>query len=138
LALALSISPYKDTFLPEKNCALSSKPQLRIESGSGSGSQGSAVASRLTERDVLARLRNIIETMPRTKIVQYTALYLRAEFKSAIFGFIDDVELLSGEEPGVIHIRSASRVGCWDLGVNRGRVERIREEFIQNQQTLAE
>jgi hypothetical protein len=34
----------------------------------------------LTERDVLARLRSIIETMPRTKIVQYTARYLRAEF----------------------------------------------------------
>lgn len=85
------------------------------------------------DSQALHRLRSIIETMPRTKIVQFTKRYLHAEFKSAILGFVDDLELLVGDVPGVIHIRSSSRVGYWDLGVNRSRVERIREKFVQTQ-----
>ncbi len=85
------------------------------------------------ENEALARLRSIIEAMPRTKIVKATPQYLRAEFRSAIFGFVDDVELAVGGAPGVIHVRSASRVGYWDLGVNRRRVEQIREKFAQLQ-----
>ena len=81
------------------------------------------------DSDALARLRRIIEAMPRTKIVQATPEYLRAEFKSSIFGFVDDLELVVGEVPGVIHVRSASRVGYWDFGVNRRRVELIRRKL---------
>lgn len=88
----------------------------------------------VTDSQALARLRSIIEAMPRTKIVQFTDRYLRAEFKSAIFGFVDDLELLIGDAQGVIHIRSSSRVGYWDLGVNRRRVERIREKFVHKYQ----
>jgi uncharacterized protein (DUF1499 family) len=84
----------------------------------------------LTDNQALTRLRSIIETMPRTKVVQSTNRYLHVEFRSAIFGFVDDLELLIAENPGVIHIRSSSRIGYWDFGVNRRRVERIREKFI--------
>lgn len=81
--------------------------------------------------EAIAKLRKIVEAMPRANIVQSSPHYLRVEVKSAIFRFVDDLELLAGEGPGVIHIRSASRVGYWDLGVNRRRVERIRAEFAQ-------
>ena len=79
-------------------------------------------------------LKKLIETMPRTTIVESGPRYLHAEFRSAVFGFVDDVEFLLGHPPGVLHIRSASRVGYWDFGVNRRRVERIREELIKRLQ----
>jgi len=53
---------------------------------------------------------------------------VRAEFRSRL-GFVDDVEFRIDEAAGVIHVRSASRTGYWDLGVNRRRVEAIREAF---------
>ena len=84
------------------------------------------------KHEAVSLLRSIIKSMPRSKIVRSTPQYLRAEFRSAIFGFVDDVELLVGETPGMIHVRSASRVGYWDLGVNRRRVEKIRERFSQS------
>lgn len=50
--------------------------------------------------------------------------YVHATFRSRVFGFVDDLECrLDG---GVIHVRSASRTGWWDLGANRRRVERLR------------
>ena len=59
--------------------------------------------------------------------------YLRATFRTPLIGFIDDVELriseATGEAAGVVHVRSASRVGHSDLGANRARVERLRQEM---------
>jgi uncharacterized protein (DUF1499 family) len=57
------------------------------------------------------------------------AWYLRAEATSRVFRFVDDVEFQIRPEQKVIHVRSASRVGYWDLGVNRRRAERIRERL---------
>lgn len=74
----------------------------------------------------LDRLAAVIETMPRTRIVERTDLYLRAEATSRIFRFVDDLELAADEAAGVVHVRSASRVGRSDLGVNRRRVEELR------------
>jgi uncharacterized protein (DUF1499 family) len=54
--------------------------------------------------------------------------FIHVEFTSSIFRFVDDVEFYLNE-PGVIHFRSASRVGYSDLGVNRRRMERIRLFF---------
>ena len=55
-----------------------------------------------------------------------TETYLHAEFKSAVFRFVDDVEFFADEGAGVIQVRSAARVGNSDLGVNRKRLETIR------------
>ncbi len=55
--------------------------------------------------------------------------YLRYEFRSRIFGFVDDLECLLNRDQKRIEIRSASRSGRSDLGVNRKRVEMIRREF---------
>jgi len=76
--------------------------------------------------EALARLRAIIEDMPRTTIREAADGYLHAEFRSALFRFVDDVQCLVDENAGVIHLRSASRLGYSDLGVNRRRLEALR------------
>jgi uncharacterized protein (DUF1499 family) len=71
----------------------------------------------------------IIDDFPRTRIVTARDNYIHVEFRSRIFRFVDDVEFLFDEEKPLIHVRSASRVGYSDMGVNRKRVETIRERF---------
>ena len=56
--------------------------------------------------------------------------YLALSFQSAIFGFVDDLELRVDESARLVHVRSASRVGNSDLGVNRARVEAIRQKYL--------
>lgn len=57
--------------------------------------------------------------------------YLRATFTSWLFRFVDDVECRLVVQDGLIHIRSAARVGYYDFGVNRRRVERLRQAFAE-------
>jgi uncharacterized protein (DUF1499 family) len=64
--------------------------------------------------------------MPRTVVVTKTDQYLHAEVTSRIYRFVDDVEFYVDKQAGVIHCRSASRVGYSDFGVNRARIEQIR------------
>ncbi|NDY59068.1 DUF1499 domain-containing protein, partial [Desulfovibrio sulfodismutans] len=59
-------------------------------------------------------------------ILQKQNGYFRVEFRSKILGFVDDVEFYLPEDQDVIHIRSAARLGYYDFGVNRRRVEKIR------------
>lgn len=56
--------------------------------------------------------------------------YLRSEFHSRWFGFIDDVEARIDKRNNVIHLRSASRIGYSDFGVNRRRIEKIRSKML--------
>ncbi|YAF98498.1 MAG: DUF1499 domain-containing protein [Nodularia sp. CChRGM 3473] len=77
----------------------------------------------------IAHLKNIIQSLPRTKIITESEDYLYAEFKSALMGFVDDVEFYLDRNANVIHVRSASRLGQSDLGVNRQRIETIRAKF---------
>jgi len=75
------------------------------------------------------RIKAVVADQPRARIVGESAGYLRAEFRSRIFRFIDDVEFVVDEPNHLIHVRSASRVGYSDLGVNRRRVETLRAAF---------
>ena len=79
--------------------------------------------------DAKTRLVTVIESMPRSRIISNTGDYIHAEFTSLIFRFVDDVEFLFDEKKKVIHIRSASRIGYSDLGVNRKRIEALRKRF---------
>ena len=63
------------------------------------------------------------------RIEKNTGDYLWATFRSRIWRFVDDTELRLDAAGKVIHVRSASRVGKGDLGVNRKRVERLRSLF---------
>jgi len=57
--------------------------------------------------------------------------YMAATFKSRIFGFVDDLEIRLDPEGRLIHIRSGSRVGYSDRGVNRKRIELLRDLFAK-------
>jgi len=86
-----------------------------------------------TAADALAALEALIEADPAATIVERrSGIYLRAEYRSRWLGFTDDLELLADEEAGVIHVRSASRRGWSDLGVNRRRVEALHRAFAQS------
>jgi len=65
------------------------------------------------------------------KVVEDNGDYLRAEFTSAIFKFVDDVEVYLGK-PGLIHLKSKSRTGYWDFGVNKRRLGDITFRFHQS------
>jgi uncharacterized protein (DUF1499 family) len=76
-----------------------------------------------------ARLKQILESRNDATIKEEKPGYLRVELRTALF--VDDGEFLLDEERRLIHVRSASRLGYWDLGKNRRRVEEIRREFAR-------
>jgi uncharacterized protein (DUF1499 family) len=71
-------------------------------------------------------LQKVLTVVPRTSVIEQTDNYIHATSKSRIFKFVDDVEFYFPANENVIHLRSASRVGESDLGVNRRRMEQIR------------
>jgi len=83
-----------------------------------------------------ARLRMVLRDLPRTRIVEdgleagRGGGYLHAEVRSALFHFVDDVEFVFDDPAGRLHFRSASRLGRSDFGVNRRRMEAIRQVFL--------
>ena len=77
----------------------------------------------------LESLKAVVLSMPRTKIITAEANYLYAEFTSALMGYVDDVEFYLNADKNIIEVRSASRLGESDLGVNRDRVESIRAKL---------
>ena len=81
-----------------------------------------------TPAEAMARLKKIVQGMERTNVVRETPDYLHVEFRT-LLGFVDDAEFYMDGSQKVIHLRSASRVGYWDLGVNRERMASVRKEF---------
>jgi len=82
-------------------------------------------------RRAWAALRQVIDSMPRAKVVKAEPNYLYAEFTSKLMGFVDDTEFYLDERAGVIQVRSASRLGYGDHGVNRARIEHVRSKLAQ-------
>lgn len=77
----------------------------------------------------MQELATLVDAMPRSTLVTQTSGYLHFEFRSLVFGFVDDVEFQVDSVRKVIDVRSASRFGYSDLGVNRRRVETIRQRW---------
>ena len=71
----------------------------------------------------------VVAALPRSVVVKAYETYLHATFKSRVFQFVDDLELLLNPLNGIISIRSAAQTGYWDFGVNRRRVEQLRHEL---------
>lgn len=84
----------------------------------------------VSQEEAREKLISVINSMKRSKIVTAEIDYIHATFKSALFGFVDDVEFSFDDQRKVIDVRSASRTGYSDLGVNRKRVEEIRKRFM--------
>jgi len=70
-------------------------------------------------------VRTAVEALPRTRVVLAHPNYLYAEFRSRLLGFVDDVEFFF--DGAAVQVRSASRLGRRDFGVNRARIERLRK-----------
>jgi len=66
------------------------------------------------------------------KLLSIRNNYLHVECTSAIFRYVDDVEFYFDDEQQLINFRSSSRIGYYDVGVNRRRMEKIREKFLEN------
>ena len=82
-------------------------------------------------RQAWAALRRVIDGMERVKVVTSEANYLYAEFSSKLMAYVDDTEFYLDEKAAVIQVRSASRLGRSDFGVNRERIESIRAKLAQ-------
>lgn len=77
-------------------------------------------------------LLSVVRHQDRAAIVDEKTGYIHAEFTSRWMGFVDDVEFLLNEKAAVIEVRSASRLGSSDFGVNRKRVETLRTVLSAN------
>ena len=88
-----------------------------------------AIAFQGGALEAMAAVRRAVESMQRATIVRHDPGYLYAEFRSRLMRYVDDVEFAYDEKAGLIHVRSASRLGRRDFGVNRERVEAIRAQL---------
>lgn len=79
----------------------------------------------------IAAARRAVESMPRARVVRADENYLHAEFRSRLMGYVDDVEFAVDAKAGVLHVRSASRLGRRDFNVNRERVEALRARLAR-------
>lgn len=77
------------------------------------------------------RLKGVVAAMPRTRVIRNEPDYFYVEASSKVLGFVDDVEFYLDKAAGVIHLRSASRLGRKDFGVNRARIESIRRRLAR-------
>lgn len=103
---------------PSPNCAVSqdADSQHSID----------PIAYHVDLKTARATLLKVLSVVPRTEVIQQTDNYIHALSKSRIFQFVDDVEFYFPANESVIHLRSASRLGDSDFGVNRRRLEQIR------------
>lgn len=77
----------------------------------------------------IANIKQAVGSMERTTIIEETDTYLYAEFQTKLMGFVDDVEFYVDAAANAVQVRSASRLGQSDAGVNRKRVEEIRSKL---------
>lgn len=84
------------------------------------------IAFRGTTAQAMDAARKAVEAMKGSTVIRQDGPYLYAEYRTPLMKFVDDVELVHDEKAGVLHVRSASRLGRRDFGVNRARVESLR------------
>lgn len=106
---------------PNCVCSIDNRPNHMISPLDWSGSEPMGIE----------KIETLVNSYPRTKVISKSGNYLHAEFRTLIFGYVDDVEFLVDVNAKKIHIRSASRLGYSDLGANLSRVEILRTLFAQ-------
>jgi uncharacterized protein (DUF1499 family) len=85
------------------------------------------IAFKGDSKAAMQRLRKTVEAMPLTQVIESRDDYLYVEFSTKLMGYVDDVEFYNDGK--AIQVRSASRLGYSDMGVNRKRVEAVRAAF---------
>ncbi|TVQ97907.1 MAG: DUF1499 domain-containing protein [Desulfovibrionales bacterium] len=123
--LALSMGTLDCPSSPNCVSSLASDPARRVEPLRYSENQRELA---------MHTLLNLLRNLPRTEIVHEETTIIQAVVSSALFRFKDDLEFHFDPKVPLIHLRSASRTGHWDLGVNRNRIERLRKDFDQQMQ----
>lgn len=79
--------------------------------------------------ETMARLRSLASALPGARVEEVRDDYLRLSYTSRWLRFVDDAEFWADPAAGVIHVRSASRLGRRDFGVNRARIEALRARW---------
>jgi uncharacterized protein (DUF1499 family) len=74
----------------------------------------------------MAAVRKAVEGMTDATVIRQDGSYLYAEYRTKLMRFVDDVEFFYDDKAGLIQVRSASRLGRRDMGVNRARIEAVR------------
>lgn len=110
------------TYLP----ACPTSPNCVVSQGADEKHAIDPISYHISREDARQTLIKVLSVVPRTEVIEQTDNYIHATSKSRIFKFVDDVEFYFPSDENVIHVRSASRVGDSDLGVNRRRIEQIR------------
>ncbi len=83
-----------------------------------------------TMSEAKEKISKIVNSLKRTKIITNTENYIHAEVRTATFKFVDDVEFFFDDSEKIVQFRSRARSGHSDMGVNRKRMEKIREMLI--------
>ncbi|MEP1448575.1 MAG: DUF1499 domain-containing protein [Paraglaciecola sp.] len=86
-----------------------------------------------TTQSIKNNILTALKEMPNSTVTATQVNYVRVEFTSSIFRFVDDVEFYfpdTNTTETTVHLRSASRVGYSDFGVNRKRIQNIRDQFV--------
>ena len=102
------------------------KPSPNCVSSQADAADREHYIAPLVFRGSMQELRRAVESMARASVISAERNYLYAEFRTKLMRYVDDVELYYDEKQGLVHVRSASRLGRRDFGVNRNRVEALR------------
>ncbi len=89
--------------------------------------QGHAIPPFVLARaEAWPEIRTAVLAMPRTRLVAESEHFLQVECRSRVFRFVDDLTLELRPDENLLAVRSASRLGSYDFGANRGRLEKLR------------
>jgi uncharacterized protein (DUF1499 family) len=103
-----------------------SSPNAVSSQATGGYHQIAPLTYKGTREQGMKTLKAIVESTPNTRIIEARPDYLYVEYATTLLGFVDDVEFYLPSGGQIIHVRSASRLGYSDLGVNRKRIEAVR------------
>lgn len=107
----------------------SSRPNCVSSLATDEAHRADALPLRTGAAEAQAELKRIALALPRATMLEERDNYLRFQHASLIFRFKDDLEFHLAPAEGLIHVRAAARVGYSDMGVNRARVETVRERY---------
>lgn len=125
LVFAMTISSAHGAELPpcptSPNC---------VSSQAGDKHQIAPFAIKGDPDQAFKRLHLLLGKRSDTTVVAFDKDTIKVEFRT-LLSFVDDGLFLLDRNQAVIHVRSAARLGYWDLGKNRRRMEEIRQQFEQ-------
>lgn len=104
-----------------------SKPNCVCSQQENDAHHVAPIAVSGSREQVMKRLEETLKAQPNARVITRSDGYLHAEFETPLMGFVDDVEFYLPADGQQLHVRSASRLGYSDMGVNRKRVEMLRK-----------